>query len=121
MDEARAVGGETAPEGAGAASHPPGRRKLGQYRWETLREYHQRLVEIRWQPPAPMELPVIYPKKNSGLPKLSSEEVKFCRENVGFLGCTELAKRYDVSRSTMWNIVKGFTYRELNGLYPPQR
>lgn len=65
------------------------------------------------------DLPV-FRHKRSGRPKLKDDDVKVCRQLVGLVTITQLAIRYRVSYPTMWNAVKGVTYRHLNAIAPPQ-
>jgi hypothetical protein len=67
-----------------------------------------------------MELPAEFYPKPSGKRKLSDGQVIFARENIARLGCRALAKRFNVSYGTMWNAIKGYSFRHLNGTFPPQ-
>ena len=98
----------------------PGRFKPAAYSWKSLIEEHKALVEQRWTPPPPMEMPVEFRQKMSGQPKLTDDEVGYCREQVKTRSIRELAAEFDVKYMTMYNAVKGNTYRHLNGIYPPQ-
>jgi hypothetical protein len=61
-----------------------------------------------------------YAGKRSGKTRLSDDAVDYCRRNAAALGIKELAERYGVSYHTMWNAVKGHTYRHLNHRCPPR-
>lgn len=65
-------------------------------------------------------LPLSYAGKKSGGTKLSDDAVGDCRRVVGEVGIKELAKRHGVAYHTMWNAVKGYTYKHLNHRYPPR-
>lgn len=67
-----------------------------------------------------MEMPAMFRHKMSGKPKLDDEVVGYCREAVKTRSIKELAQEFGVRYMTMYNAVKGNTYRHLNGIYPPQ-
>lgn len=67
-----------------------------------------------------MEMPVIYQKKLSGAPKLSDDQVGYAREQARTRSIKDIAKEMGVKYMTVYNAVRGVTYRHLNGIYPPQ-
>lgn len=62
----------------------------------------------------------MFHQKMSGKPKLEDEDVGYCREAVKTTSIKDLAKQFGVGYMTMYNAIKGNTYRHLNGIYPPQ-
>lgn len=60
------------------------------------------------------------PHKGSGGRKLSDDAVAHCRTVIGSRTIKELAQEHGVSYYTMWNAVKGYTYRHLNFRFPPR-
>ena len=71
-------------------------------------------------PPPPMEMPAVFHQKMSGKPILQDEEVGYAREQVRTRSIKDVAKEMGVRYMTLYNAVKGNTYRHLNGIYPPQ-
>ena len=61
-----------------------------------------------------------YAGKRSGGTKLTDDAVGYCRTVVGRRTIKELAAEHHVSYYTMWNAVKGYTYKHLNHQYPPR-
>lgn len=118
--EIRAMGEEEEGHGPRLECPPPGRFKPAPLSWRSLIEEHKALAEQRWTPPPPMEMPVIYQKKLSGAPKLSDDQVGYAREQARTRSIKDIAKEMGVKYMTVYNAVRGVTYRHLNGIYPPQ-
>lgn len=68
-----------------------------------------------------MEFPVDFGIKPSGKRKLRDEDVAYARRNVGTIGCRRLSNLFGVAYSTMWNAIKGLSFRHLNDEEPPQQ
>lgn len=121
LDSLREVGGGEAPEGVqapGGPSSDPERRKSNA--WRSLKEDHLKLAETNWTAPPQEEKPVKFPCKMTGRRKLTDVEVGLARACVAELGVASLARKFGVDYRTMWCAVKGYTYKHLNGVYPPQ-
>ena len=58
--------------------------------------------------------------KRSGGAKLTDDAVAYCRTVVGRRTIKELAAEHHVSYYTMWNAVKGYTYKHLNHRFAPR-
>lgn len=90
--------------------------------WESLKAHHQRLAEEDWQ--APAQRPEVFnePKQQlTGYRKLTEVQVGEVRHRARTESVSSLAKEYGVTRLAMTRIVKGYAYRYLNRLFPPQR
>ena len=89
--------------------------------WSSLQAEHLRLRDTHWEPPpAP---PVIFdetPQKLSGARKLTEIEVGQVRDRARKESVSQLAKEYGLTYKAMSRIVKGYSYRYLNKLFPPQ-
>ena len=60
-----------------------------------------------------------YAGKVSGRRSLSDDAVGHCRRAVKSKSIRDLAKEHGVSYFTMYNAVKGLTYKHLNHRFPP--
>ena len=67
-----------------------------------------------------MEMPAMFKQKMSGAPKMSDQDVGYAREQVRTRSIKDVAKEMGIKYMTLYNAVKGHTYRHLNGIYPPQ-
>jgi len=56
----------------------------------------------------------------SDLRKLTDEEVIICRRESYTIAAQHLAFRYGVSRATMSNAIRGYTYKHLNDIAKPR-
>ena len=113
--------GSSGQEGTRDTYEKAGRGKAGL----TLRSHHAKLNAEGYVPPPPVEVPLTYAGYKRHKPKgrkLTDEQVITLRiEMTSFGGFTyaQLAERYNVSTKSVWNAVKGITFRHLNLAFPP--
>lgn len=121
LDGARDDGAREAPESTEIPGGYAGSRKLIPSSGLSLKEHHLKLAREGYVPPPREEIPYTFHFKKQGKRILTDEEVMFARKNIVRLSVLQLANQYGVSPSTVYRAVKGYTYRYLNFLVPPQR
>ena len=71
-------------------------------------------------PPPPAEVPFKYAGRKPLRGKLNDDLVIQARREIGKKTISQLAQENDVSYWSMRDAVKGYSYKHLNLLYPPQ-
>lgn len=119
LDPLRDLGGEeadSAPRRRGGASGDGQRRPIG-----SLYEHHLELAESGYRPPKPKpEGPGYYSGRRSRGRALTTQDVRWIRENPEKLGFPEMAVRLGVSYNTVYLAAKGITWKRLNFRFPPK-
>ncbi len=121
MDSVRDDGGDEEAEAAEIRSRHIGSQKRISSGGVSLKDHHLKLAREGYVPPPREEVPYTFHLKPQGKRILTDEEVMFARKNIIRLGYLHLAEQFGVSHSTVYRAVKGYTYRYLNFLVPPQR
>lgn len=71
--------------------------------------------------PEPLpELPPLFHQKMSGGRKLTDRDVGLARSVAHKYSVVHLAAYFGVKYNAMYNAIKGYSFRHLNGDYPPQ-
>lgn len=114
-------GGEAQATPTGSGGHV-GSQKRSQGEWVSLRSHHAKLNAEGYVPPPPVEVPFRYAgykRREAKGKKLTDGQVIALRTDGRSFGYTETGRQLGVSGKTIYNAVKGITFRHLNLEYPP--